>query len=141
MATNVYLAGHIHDNWRDEFELKIHTAFYKNQNQEKAKINWLKPIRSVDFPFGKSGNDRRHYVPNDIQLINRADVIFFNLEKNHGNIGGAWETGYAYAKNIPVYLLDKDPENYRYDIIRSVSFVFTEEKEIIDAILMLTLNS
>jgi nucleoside 2-deoxyribosyltransferase len=131
---NIYLAGHLHTNWRDDLIDSVNQSL--SMYAKTDNIHWLIPKRSIDTPFGKPGNDKRFYVPNDIQMINRADIIVYSLEKDHGNIGGAWEVGYAFAKNKPVYLLDQDPDNYRYDILRATSFVFTTHDEIIEAIMM-----
>ena len=132
----VYLAGHLHNDWRSEIIRKVENKMEHLSLSQVKKIHWLIPMRSIAIISGPPGSDRRYYVPNDIQMINRADVIAYKLEKDHGNIGSAWEVGYAYAKNIPVYTWDLDLTNYKYDILRSTSFVFETEEEFINAIMM-----
>lgn len=134
---NIYTAGHLHTNWRSELRTLVEYRVAMEIRQHSTnKIHWLTPMRSPSTPYGEPGQDKRFYVPNDIQMINRADLIAYRLEQNHGNIGGAWEVGYAWAKNIPVYLLDLDAENYKYDILRATSHVFHTEEEFVDALVM-----
>lgn len=132
----IYLAGHLHDDWRNQFIWEYETLL-SLKGITNSNIEWLQPRRSFSESTGKPGSDAKKYVPNDIRLINSSDAVVFVLEKDHGNIGGAWEVGYAYAMHIPVLLLDRDPENYRYDILRMTSFVHTDESEMFEAIAMM----
>lgn len=133
---NIYLAGHLHDDWRSKVKYAVEVSLV---NYPEAGINWLEPRRNFSSRTGAPGNDPRFYVPNDIQLVNRADIIAFMLEADHGNIGGTWEAGYAYALNKPVYLLDMDRENYRYDILRTTCHRFTHWSEWIEALSLVAL--
>lgn len=40
----------------------------------------------------------------DIQALDRADVIYYFCEGMNGDIGAAWECGYAYAKGKRIFV-------------------------------------
>ena len=60
-----------------------------------------------------SNNDWAHEVfTRDVKAIDEANVLFYFCEGMEGDIGAAWECGYAYAKGkrIIVYELQDSAE-------------------------------
>ena len=46
-----------------------------------------------------SNNDWAHEVfTHDVQAIDEADILYYYCEGMSGDVGAAWECGYAYAK-------------------------------------------
>lgn len=40
----------------------------------------------------------------DIENLDRADAVYYFCEGMHGDIGAAWECGYAYAKGKRIFV-------------------------------------
>lgn len=90
-----YLAGGFRSGWQD---------FVKSE------------IADWDFldPSATGHQKPEDYVAWDLGALDGADLVIAYLES--GNPGGyalAFETGYAVAKGIPVYLVDEHPNQSR----------------------------
>lgn len=46
----------------------------------------------------------RQVFNHDVQLLNEADAVYYLCEGMEGDIGAAWECGYAYAKGKRIFV-------------------------------------
>jgi len=108
----IYLAGGMHGNWREEVRSAVDAAFFDPAD------HWLNTLEE----FGTW----------DLHYVKQADLVLTYIERtNPSCIGAAIETGYAAGKDTTVILvLEPDHEHFkdRYlDFFRKVADVTFQE--------------
>jgi len=115
----VYLSGGTHTNWQDHFILSL------------PQIDFIDPRKVKEL------SDEHEYTFVDTVGIKSSDIVVCYLEEsNPSGMGAAFEVGYAYAKGIPVILIDEKKDRYSGMIRAAASYIY---KDISDVILILKL--
>jgi hypothetical protein len=88
------------------------------QDMERLRnhITYLHPRPAPDrddWNGGLSHGDPRFYVPRDLMLIDRCDLVVSLIGYN--SLFGASEVGYAYARNRRIIGIDQDSIDQGYD--------------------------
>ena len=96
----IYLAGSCDTENRS---MMVSIAKYLRQNNVEVYCPWeLKIENAWDY----SQEDWAKLVfEADISAINKAEAVIMISVGRHSTAGTNWEQGYAYAKNIPVHVI------------------------------------
>ncbi len=109
MKFRIYLAGSFNIGWRKE--LLDHV--------ENPDIEWLLPI-VIPGQREKKKRDPRLFVPRDIALIRRADILAGFWVTESSNIGLSAEIGLAYAYGVPTVVAIPKDERVKARFIRGL---------------------
>jgi nucleoside 2-deoxyribosyltransferase len=98
--------------------MKIYIASAMFANEEKDRINRIaKFLRSLghtvyvphefQIPNAKDMPNKewaKTVFETDLKALNEADAVYYFCEGMEGDIGAAWECGYAYAKGKRIFV-------------------------------------
>jgi hypothetical protein len=90
----------------------------------RSHILFLHPAPAPDrTDWNGTGHhgDPRFYVPRDLMLIDRCDILVSYIGTEGRNLGGAGEVGYAYARGRRIITVDTNPTHQSYDSWRVMS--------------------
>jgi hypothetical protein len=109
---------------------------------QRSFINFLHPAPAPDrSDWNGSGHhgDPRFYVPRDLMLIDRCDLLVSYIGTTGRNLGGAGEIGYAYARGRRIITIDENPGHQSYDSWRVMSTsIFENVRECAGFLIFLT---
>jgi nucleoside 2-deoxyribosyltransferase len=93
---NVYLSGHMHNNWREKIIIAC----------SQLDINFLVPFK------GTIKTDERFFAVRDKLSLNSSDIVFAYIQdtpdyKNARYFGLGLELGYAAAQNKVIILVNE----------------------------------
>src|SRR5215470_7822440 len=127
-AVSIYTCGTMRVPWRFELVNAVDTVIkqqvmanwpgtpedYSRPRQEMERIRsfltYLHPRPAPDrndWNGNGTHGDPRFYVPRDLLLIDRSDIVVSYI--GHNSIFGASEVGYAYARGRKIIAVDHDP--------------------------------
>lgn len=98
--------------------MKIYIASAMFSNEEKDRINRIaKFLRTLghtvyvphefQIPNAKDMPNKewaKAVFETDLKALNEADAVYYFCEGMEGDIGAAWECGYAYAKGKRIFV-------------------------------------
>lgn len=86
--------------------------------------------QNPEFEFGTM-DWRKATFKSDVDAIDECDIVVaINCLGNYEDSGTAWEIGYAYAKDIPVILVNFTGETINLMIAQTLHAIITSEDEL-----------
>lgn len=98
--------------------MKIYIASAMFSNEEKDRINKIAKLmralghtvyvpHELEIPNAKDVPNKewaKIVFETDLKALNEADAVYYFCEGMEGDIGAAWECGYAYAKGKRIFV-------------------------------------
>lgn len=123
---NVYLASPFFDDKEIEIMEKVRDVL----REKGLEVFVPKENQHSELEFG-SREWRRATFKSDIDAIDYSDVVVaINCKGNYDDAGTMWEIGYAFAKNIPVVLVNTTGETINLMIADSLHALVTSLEEL-----------
>lgn len=145
-TVSVYLAGPLHTmdaneerRWREQLSSELLEESFQQVVCLSPMENSALDDHSGDMDLINDHSIRGRedvVVAKDLQLVDRSDLLFANLEHKWETIGTIFEIGYAYSKGKPIVVLCK-PDSYvsHHAFIRRTCIVVNSLEEARDVII------
>ncbi len=114
---NVYLAGEIHSDWREQIVSAARAAnlpldFQTPVTDHGASDDAGDVLGAEDDPFWKDHKSAKVNAIRTRRLIDRADVVVVRFGEKYKQWNAAFDAGYAAALNKPIITLH--PPEHRH---------------------------
>ncbi len=106
----VYLAGHMHTAWRNQVIDAL----------AGEGVEFLIPLPTADRAKN-AGGDPSLFMVRDLALLHQADLVFAVADDIARGIGISAEVGYAYAKGLPIILVNLAPHVHSFQFLEGLA--------------------
>ena len=135
---NVYLAGEIHTNWRDDLitlcnkkKLEIHFSFPVT-NHENSDNCGTEILGAEDKKFWKDTKGAKINSIRTKKAIKDSDVVIVKFGEKYKQWNAAFDAGYAAALNKSIIVIhNEDHQHALKEVDASASAVASNNEEVV----------